>query len=283
MAIIKAERLKYKYPLSETLALNDLNFTIEAGEMIGIIGANHSGKSTLCQAFLGLVPQFYKGGYGGTLTVNGQMASEVPIGEMAKQVGLVFQNPFTQMTGAKSTVFEEIAFGLEQFGIEQEVMKARIHETMALLDITHIQDKDMLGLSGGQMQRVAIAGVLAMNPEVIVMDEPCSQLDPEGTEAVFSAVKALTQLGKTVLMASHDMNRLAAYADRIMVLCEGRCVLFDTPSKVFSHPHLESWGIERPVVTDAAIALGIKNAENEYPATVETFMRAWQAKEGSRD
>ena len=120
MAFLEVEHLKYRYPHTKKLALDDISFTAEKGEFIGIIGENGAGKSTLSQAFCGLVPQFYKGAYGGKVTVDGIAAATTPTAELCKKVGLIFQNPFNQLSGAKDTVWDEVAFGLENFGVPAE-------------------------------------------------------------------------------------------------------------------------------------------------------------------
>ena len=137
--IIEVKNLKYKYPHTDKLVLDDISFTIEKGEFIGIVGANGAGKSTLTQALVGLVPQFYKGAYGGQVLVDGMQASKDPIASICKKVGLVFQNPFNQLSGAKDTVYEEIAFGLQNFGIERDEMVKRIEDAMKLLDIAGLK------------------------------------------------------------------------------------------------------------------------------------------------
>ena len=185
MAFLEVEHLKYRYPHTIRLALDDISFTAEKGEFIGIIGENGAGKSTLSQAFCGLVPQFYKGAYGGKVTIDGISAAATPTAELCKKVGLIFQNPFNQLSGAKDTVWDEVAFGLENFGVPAEQIHERLDKVLHQLDIWQFRDKNPFDLSGGQMQRVAIASVLAMEPEILLLDEPTSQLDPQGSEEVF--------------------------------------------------------------------------------------------------
>lgn len=184
MAYIKVENLKYRYPNTTKLALDGLDFEIEKGSFIGIVGENGAGKSTLCQAFNGLIPGFFKGAYGGKVLIEDTEVAKTTVSKLCQKVGLVFQNPFNQLSGAKETVFEEIAFGLQNFGVPKEEMISRVDEVMELLDIAAYRDRNPFDLSGGQMQRVALAGILAMKPEVIVLDEPTSQLDPAGSEEV---------------------------------------------------------------------------------------------------
>jgi energy-coupling factor transport system ATP-binding protein len=270
MKKIVVEGLKYKYPLQERLALNDLSFEVEEGEFIGIIGENLSGKSTLCQALVGLVPHFYKGGFGGKIEISGINTMQCDVSEIALKVGIVFQNPFTQVTGSKLTVYEEIAFGLENMGINRKEMKKRIDYSLKLLNIYKYKDRNPFELSGGQMQRMAIASIIAMRPEIIVLDEPTSQLDPRGSEEVFTAIQALSKEGMTVIMVEHKIEKIARYCNRIMLLSHGEIIDFDIPEKIFSRTDLEEYGVLAPVFTRACKGLGIKNKESQlYPVTLE--------------
>ncbi|MDV3426498.1 MAG: ATP-binding cassette domain-containing protein [Bacillota bacterium] len=270
MKKIIVENLKYKYPLTSDLALKGISFQVEKGEFIGIIGKNLSGKSTLCQALVGLVPHFYKGAYGGKVIVDGIEVGKSEVSEISGKVGIVFQNPFTQVTGSKLTVYEEIAFGLENMGIDREDMKKRIDYSLQLLDIYKYKDRNPFDLSGGQMQRMAIAGIIAMRPEIIVLDEPTSQLDPQGSEEVFKAIQNLSHEGMTVIMVEHKMEKIAKYSDRVMLLNEGEIVDFDTPQKVFSRDDLEKFGVAAPAFTKICRGLGIKNEESGlYPITID--------------
>lgn len=270
MARIEIEHLKYKYPATTKLALDDIIFQIEPGEFIGIIGKNESGKSTLCQAIAGLVPNFYKGSYGGKVLVGNIEVKTVEVDEMCKTVGIVFQNPFNQVTGSKLTVYEEISFGLENMGIPKDEMIKRIDDAMELLDISKYKERNPFDLSGGQMQRMAIASIIAMQPEVIILDEPTSQLDPQGREEVFQAVQKLSQKGITIIMVEHNMEKIAQYSDRVILLHDAKLIAIDTPQKIFSREDLEELGIEAPVF--AKICRGMKRKNEEtgcYPVTLE--------------
>ncbi|MBE6822736.1 MAG: ATP-binding cassette domain-containing protein [Ruminococcaceae bacterium] len=270
MAKIVVEHLKYRYPLTDELALKDISFTIEPGEFIGIIGENNAGKSTLCQALVGIIPNFYKGAYGGKVFIDDLEVAKHSISEVCRKVGIVFQNPFNQVTGSKLTVYEEIAFGLENMGLSRTEMMERIDYSLKLLDIYQYKDRNPFDLSGGQMQRMAIASIIAMRPEVIILDEPTSQLDPQGSEEVFRAVQSLSQEGISILMVEHKMEKIAAYSDRVMLLKDGKMVAFDTPQKVFSLENLEQYGVNAPAFTRICKKLGIKNQKNGcYPVTLE--------------
>ena len=269
MSVITVENLRYRYPHAKELALDGLDFSVEKGEFIGIIGENGAGKSTLSQALMGLVPQFYKGAYGGTVMVDGIEAGRTPVAQLCGHVGLVFQNPFNQLSGAKDNVYEEVAFGMQNLGVPAEEMKGRVEEALKLLDIWQYRDRNPFDLSGGQMQRVAIASVLVMRPDVMILDEPTSQLDPEGSDEVFKAVETLTGSGITILMIEQKIEKLAAYCDRILLLHKGKQIAFDTPQKVFSMPDLNNYGIQAPAFTRICKAEGVTLADGTYPVTVE--------------
>lgn len=269
MAFIKVENLKYRYPHTKELALNNISFEIEKGEFIGIIGENNAGKSTLCQALMGLVPNFYKGAYGGKVVIDNIEIAKTPIWKLCEKVGMVFQNPFNQLTGAKDNVYEEIAFGLQNLGIEREEIHTRVEHVLRLLGIYEYKDRNPFDLSGGQMQRVAIASILAMKPEVIVLDEPTSQLDPQGSEEVFEVVDSLTKAGITVIMVEHKIEKIAAYSDKVMLLHKGSLIAYDKPEVIFSMENLMDYGVEAPAFTRICKALNLKKVNSEYyPVTL---------------
>lgn len=269
MPVIAVENLKYRYPHADALALDGLTFTVEKGEFIGIVGANGAGKSTLSQALIGLVPQFYNGAYGGRVLIDGLPAESTPISELCCKVGLVFQNPFNQLSGAKDNVYEEVAFGMQNLGVPRAEMHRRTENALKLLDIWQFRDRNPFDLSRGQMQRVAIASILVMEPDIIVLDEPTSQLDPQGSEEVFRTVDKLAHSGITILMIEQKIEKIAAYCDRILLLHQGHQIAFDTPQKVFSRPDLEQLGVQAPVFTRICRALGTTLPDGSYPVTVE--------------
>lgn len=272
MAFIEVENLRYRYPHTKNLALDGIGFEVEKGQFIGIAGENKAGKSTLCQAFAGLVPTMFRGAYGGKILIDGTEAGKTPIAELCQKTGLVFQNPFNQLSGAKDTVFEEIAFGLQNLGIPRDEIYERVEKNLKLLDIEEYRDRNPFDLSGGQTQRVAIASILAMEPQVIVLDEPTSQLDPQGSEEVFRVVDKLSKTGITIIMVEHKMEKMASYCDKILLLHDGKQVAYDTPERIFSRDDLEELGVKPPVYTQVCRALGVywkEEGENLYPVTLE--------------
>lgn len=276
MDIIKIEHLKYKYPNTEVLALDDISLTIKKGEFIGIVGANGAGKSTLTQAIIGLVPNFYNGAYGGKVFVNDTLVESCPVEEMCEQVGLIFQNPFNQLSGAKDTVYGEVAYGLQNLGVPRDEMKRRIETTLKDLDIWQYRDRNPFDLSGGQMQRVAIASILVMQPQVIILDEPTSQLDPQGTEEVFRVVDKLRQSGVTIIMVEQKLEKMAKYCHRILLMHQGKVVDFDRPEKVFSREDLADIGVQPPAFTRISKEFHLENKDGTYPATLEATLRLFE-------
>ena len=279
MPMINIENLKYKYPDTDRLALDGISFSVAPGEFIGIVGPNGAGKSTLCQAMVGLVPQFYHGAYGGTVRVADCLADQVPVQNLCEKAGLIFQNPFNQLSGARDTVYGEVAYGLQNLGIEREEMKNRIEKVLRQLDIWQYRDRNPFDLSGGQMQRVAIASILVMEPEVVILDEPTSQLDPEGTEEVFRVVDDLARTGRTIIMVEQKLEKMAKYCDKLVLMQKGKVVAFDTPEKIFAREDLEEIGMEPPVFVKICKMCGLTNPDGTYPVTLEATVRLFEQQE----
>lgn len=272
MSLIEVKDLKYRYPGTTELALDGVSFTVEKGEFIGIAGENGAGKSSLSQALLGLIPQFYKGAYGGSVTVCGMDARNTPVSELCRHVGLVFQNPFNQLSGAKDTVYDEVGYGLQNLGFPPEEIRTRVESVLRCFGIWEYRDRNPFDLSGGQLQRVAICSVLAMNPDVLILDEPTSQLDPEGSEEVFHTVDELTKMGITIIMIEQKIEKLAGYCDRVLLMHQGHVVDYDTPRKIFSREDLYDLGVNPPAYTRFARANALAFEDGTLPVThVETL------------
>lgn len=280
MSLIDVQDLRYRYPKQEGLALDGISFAVEPGEFVGIIGPNRAGKSTLCQALVGLVPHFYKGAIGGRVEVAGLDVHHSTVSAVSRKAGLVFQSPFTQMSGAKFSLYEEVAFGLEHAGVPRDEMRRRIDWALQLLGLWELRERSPFALSGGQMQRLAIASVLVMQPEVLILDEPTSQLDPAATSEVFVAVGDLCKQGMAVVMAEHKVDRIAARADKVLVLDRGRLLACDSPRAVFSQMGLTDSRVAVPPVTEAARALGWRHGDGTYPVTVREAVEMGGADRG---
>jgi energy-coupling factor transporter ATP-binding protein EcfA2 len=207
-----------------------------------VVGPNGAGKSTLCYTISGFIPHFYKGELSGRAEVAGVETQQSSLNEWVLNVGLAFQNPFNQITGAKYTVFEEIAFGLENIGVPRDEMMDRVERALGLTGISDLADRSPFSLSGGQQQRVALTSILVMEPKVLVLDEPTSQLDPIGTREVFGVIRTMAERGMTVVLAEHKVEWIAQFADRVIALHEGKILLDGKPGEVLTSGLLDGKG-----------------------------------------
>ena len=242
MAFINLQNVTYKYPLIKTPALQDINLQIDEGEFVAVVGPNGAGKSTLCYTLAGFVPHFFKGEISGTIEVAGRESSQATLDEWILNVGLAFQNPFNQISGAKYTVFEEIAFGLENIGTPRDEIKSRVQEALKLTGILDLADRSPYSLSGGQQQRVALTSILVMQPRLLVLDEPTSQMDPIGTREVFGVIRKMAEGGMTVVMVEHKVEWIAQFADRVIALKDGSIFLEGKPHEVLTSAALAEYG-----------------------------------------
>jgi energy-coupling factor transport system ATP-binding protein len=272
MSIVNLQNVTYKYPLTDAPVLENIDLQVEEGEFVAVIGPNGAGKSTLCYTLSGFVPHFYKGELTGTVEVAGVETHESTLSEWVMNVGLAFQNPFNQISGAKYTVFEEIAFGLENTGVPREEMKERVERALDLTGISDLAERSPYSLSGGQQQRVALTSILVMEPKVLVLDEPTSQMDPIGTREVFGVIRGMAERGMTVVLAEHKVEWIAQYADRVVALYEGKILLDGKPSQVLTSDLLEGkgFGISRYTSTAReARRQGLWPEERELPVTLD--------------
>ena len=271
MAIVNLQNVTYKYPLTTSPVLEDINLQIEDGEFVAIVGPNGAGKSTLCYTIAGFVPHFFKGDLTGSVAVLGIESHASSLHEWVLNVGLAFQNPFNQISGAKYTVFEEIAFGLENIGVPRDEIMARVEDAMKLTGISELANRSPYSLSGGQQQRVALTSILVMQPKVLVLDEPTSQMDPIGTREVFGVIRTMAEQGMTVILVEHKVEWIAEFADRVIALNDGQILLEGTPGEVLTSRVLEEsgFGISRYTsVARRAQAIGLwKNAQ--LPVTLD--------------
>ena len=227
----------------EHQALKNVSFTIEDGEFVGIIGHTGSGKSTLIQIISSLIPQT-----AGRVLIDGVDYSQKDADKkkLRRTVGVVFQYPEYQLF--EETIAKDIAYGPRMTGIPEEELENRTQVAMELvgMDYETYKDKSPFELSGGQKRKIAIAGVLAMEPKILIMDEPIAGLDPLGRESLMDLVKNLNDCGMTILMISHNMDGLAEYASRILVMNQGELMMNGTPREVFrEHEALRAAGLDR--------------------------------------
>ena len=276
MNVIETKNLTYTYgagtPFSKT-AIEDVNIAIKKGEFIGLIGHTGSGKSTLIQQLNGLLRPT-----SGTVLLNGKdiWEKKKEIRKVRFQVGMVFQYPEYQLF--EDTVIKDIGFGPRNMGLSQDEVNQRVMQAVDFVGLDHaLLEKSPFDLSGGEKRRAAIAGVIAMDPDVLVLDEPTAGLDPQGRDHLLSQIKAYhKQRQNTVMLVSHSMEDIARVADRVLVMNESKVFLFDETAKVFSHAkELEQIGLRVPQVTKIMMKLH----ENGYPVDPAVFTLEQAVKE----
>lgn len=255
MSLVEIKNVSYKYPYAKNYALKDINCVFEKGKFYGIIGENGGGKTSLCSLVRGLIPHFYLGSLEGECIVDGTEIREWDTSLLATKIGYVFQNPFTQISGVKPTVFEEIGMGLENLGVPVDEIIERILMVCKRLQIEDLIRKNPNELSGGQRQRVSFASILVMDTDMLIIDEPTSQLDPEGTKEVFGIIDELKKSGKTILLVEHKMDLISKFCDEIVVMEQGQ-IAFQGPTKeVFSTLEIMKHGANIPEVAKFGFAM----------------------------
>jgi energy-coupling factor transporter ATPase len=248
LAIIEIKNLTYTYPGASKPSIHDVSIKIEKGEFVLITGPSGCGKTTLCRCFNGLVPHFYQGEVKGEVIVAGINALEHHTYEMAKHVGLVFQNPENQLFAL--SIEKDVAFGLENVGVSRTEMRKKVDWALNQTGIYDIRERSPHEISGGQQQRVAIAAVLAMEPDIIVLDEPTSFLDPLSAQKIFEVIYKLNrEQGITVILVEHRLDLTAKYTDHLIVMDQGTVRLEGDPRQVLDNEETRIIGVGIPKAT----------------------------------
>ena len=277
--ILEAEHLTYGYD-EKRHAIEDLSIAFEEGKTTAILGANGAGKSTLFLHLNGILQPEH-----GEVRFRGQPISYKKAGlrQLRSKVGIVFQNPDDQLFSA--SVYQDISFGAVNMGLPSEEVHRRVNVVMEQIGITYLKDRPTHSLSFGQKKRVAFAGIMVMQPEVIILDEPTAGLDPKGRDEILQQIKKLqTETGLTILLVSHSMEDVAEYVDRIIVMNKGSVMYDDTPREVFKHyKELEEVGLAAPQVTYIMHDLKARGADVDVDATTieeaaEEIARVWKQK-----
>ena len=244
--MLELQGATYRYAGHSTEVLKDVDLRLDDGEIVGLVGPNEAGKSTLCLVASGLAPASVGGHLRGTLTLDGTPAAGMSTHALAERVVVGFQNPNTQRSGIAATVFEEIALGPMNLGLPVVETVARTREAIGRLNLEHLIERDPQRLSGGQAQLVGIASLLAMRPRHVILDEPTAQLDPAGTRLVGDALRALAGTGTSLLIAEHKTDLLDGLCSRIVVIDGGRIVQDGPTATVFDDQGLRALGVEPP-------------------------------------
>ena len=247
--IIEVKNLSYRYDhKSEDYILKDVSFHVKQGEWLSIVGHNGSGKSTTVRLIDGLLEA-----ESGDIIISGDKLTADNVWEKRRQIGMVFQNPDNQFVGA--TVEDDVAFGLENQGMDYPMMVKRVHEALELVSMQNFKEREPARLSGGQKQRVAIAGVVALQPDIIILDEATSMLDPEGRLELIRTVKEIKDKNQlTVISITHDLDEISL-SDRVLVMKNGQVESTATPRELFSRPDLEDLGLDQPFVNQVKAAM----------------------------
>lgn len=245
-ASIKLRHVTFTYAGASEPALRDVTLIVPAGQICAVIGRAGAGKSTLCALCAGFVPHFFRGRLDGDAVVDGLSIATHPIAELVRHVALVGSDAFSQISGARFTVYDEVAFGLENLGVPRAEMIERVEWALQALGIDHLRDRSPYALSGGQQQRMVIAAALAMRPPVLALDEPTSQLDPPAMAELADVLRALSRQGMTILVAEHRLEWVAEVAERVVALDRGAVLTDGAPADVLTDPRLCESGIGWP-------------------------------------
>ena len=265
--MIQFQDLSFTYNGEKKPALQEIRLSVPDGGFLGIIGPAGAGKTTLARAVTGMIPHHYKGDFYGSVTVNGMDTFETSLPDLSRIVGMVFQDVDSQIISPM--VEDELLYGLENFSVPREEIPARIEEALQKVGIADLRERTIGSLSGGQRQKVAIASIIALKPQILVMDEPTGELDPRSSRQVFSLLKELNEEhGVTVIIIEQKIMLLCEFARQLAVLSEGRIVRQGDTRDVLAHSEeLEALGVNCPRVTTLSRILGEKTGERQ-PACI---------------
>jgi len=263
--VLELRSVTYRYAGYARPVLHEVDLALRDGEIVGLVGGTESGKSTICLVASGLAPLSIGGELRGEVLIDGEPTAGLSVHELAQWVVIGFQDPATQRSGVAATVFEEVALGPMNLGLPVAETLARTRQALATLRIEHLADRHPARLSGGQGQLVAMAGLLAMRPRHVILDEPTAQLDPEGSNLVATALRDLAATGAALLVAEQRTDLLDGLCDRVVVVEGGRIVLDGPTGAVLEDPRLEGWSVEPP----SRVRLGRALAARGLPSLAE--------------
>jgi energy-coupling factor transporter ATP-binding protein EcfA2 len=233
LSVIDARDLTFTYLGSSKPSISDLTFSVNRGQFVVLTGPSGCGKTSVCRCLNGLIPHFYSGELQGDVIVCGSSVRDKPTSELARKVGFVFQNPENQLFSL--SVERDVAFGPENLGLPRNETRERVEWALEVTGISSLRDRAPYELSGGQQQRAAISAVLAMKPEVMVLDEPTSFLDPKSAAEILKVVHGLNRkFGMTIVLVEHRLDLASQYADRVIIMDKGKIILDGKPSEVYN-------------------------------------------------
>jgi energy-coupling factor transport system ATP-binding protein len=275
--VVKLENVSFTYKTESEPTVKNINLEVKKGEFIGLIGPTGSGKTTLLNLIAGVLPFYYEGNLQGTVYIKGQPTTELSMAELSRQVGLVMQDPESQLFNLY--VRDEVIWGLENLGVSREKIAAERDRVLNFFGISHLFDRVTYDLSGGEKQKVALTSSYIMSPELFLFDNPTSELDPLGSAMVFSAIQKLAKEESTTVIVNEDkVEELAAHADRLWLIKDGQILLDDKPRQFFAHKDVLAESLIRvPPVTEIAYRLRELGYEiPELPLTVEETLEIYE-------
>jgi energy-coupling factor transporter ATP-binding protein EcfA2 len=272
MHLIRVDNFSFKYIDSQDYAVKNVSFVVDKGEFLVLAGPSGCGKTTLARALIGLIPQFYSGDYEGRIEVLGMDPAKTPISKISSKVGFLFQNPENQIF--MTTVERDIAFSLEFRAYPIGEMRKRVWRAMEVLHITHLAGRRIEDLSGGEKQKVALAGLLALEPEILILDEPTSYLSPS---SAYSLIHFLDELrrseGMTILMIDHRLDIAFEVADRILIMKEGELKLDIPLYEIYKYNLSKEYGINIPTLLKISYILRRRGIDiSPFPPTIDKFV-----------
>lgn len=269
--IVNVENYSFTYSSAKKAALNNIDLKLHEKEITILAGPTGCGKSTLLKSFIGLIPHMYAGSLSGRVIIDGIVVHDAQISDLATKVGYVFQNPENQIF--MFSVERDIAFGLENLGIDRSSIRERIDWAMSLLDIQSLAMKPPHEISDGQKQRTALAGVLAMRPKILILDEPTSLLDPKTALDLINLVENLREtLGMTIIIVEHRLDLVSRIADRILIMDKGEIVSDGAPRDIFMSDHPSLLQVGMPTVIRMYKALSSRGIDIDGPPTSVDYM-----------
>lgn len=267
--LIEFRNFSFAYRGAKENAVEDISFCVHEGEFLSIVGPTGAGKTTLCRSMIGLIPSLFSGKQEGELEILGKPAKSYKVEELATVIGYVHQDAESQIL--MTNIEKEIVFPLENLGLPRAEIKKRLEDALHLVHLEDYRNRHPFYLSGGQRQRVVLATALAMQPDILILDEATSEIDPLGAEEIMTVTKELNDLGKTIILIEHNMEEVAKFADRILVLDQGRLLADDTAEKVLTDVELlDRLNIYPPEVTQLFIKLTKAGMRFDHiPVTLE--------------
>ena len=273
MHLIKFSNFFFRYKGNEEYALNDISLNIDENKFILLIGETGSGKTSLIRSMNGLIPQFYAGFYKGSVQIAGHDTANTSIADLSTIVGIVFQNPENQLIAM--TVEQEIAFGMENLGISRDEMKKRMDESIKLTEIEHLLHKAPFELSGGEQQRVALASILVLKPQILILDEPTALLDPYMAKKILSLLKKIqTEQNITVIMSEHRMDLILPLVDEIIMMKDGSVIGYDDKDIIINGDDFKRLKINHPVIYSIFNDLQVEQSfSGKIPSSIQEAIK----------